>query len=44
MVIPIGPRDGTQQLTLVEKGRDGKLRERNIMPVRFTPMQGGERI
>lgn len=44
MVIPIGPRGGAQQLTLVEKGRDGKLREQDILPVRFTPMQGGERI
>jgi protein-L-isoaspartate(D-aspartate) O-methyltransferase len=44
LVIPIGPRDATQQLTLVEKGRDGKLREQSILPVRFTPMQGGERI
>jgi protein-L-isoaspartate(D-aspartate) O-methyltransferase len=44
LVIPLGPRDGTQQLTLVEKGADGKLREREILPVRFTPMQGGERI
>jgi protein-L-isoaspartate(D-aspartate) O-methyltransferase len=44
MVIPIGPRGGTQQLTLVEKAPDGKLRETRILPVRFTPMQGGERI
>jgi protein-L-isoaspartate(D-aspartate) O-methyltransferase len=44
LVIPIGPRDADQQLTLVEKSREGKLREWNILPVRFTPMQGGERI
>lgn len=44
LVIPLGPRDATQQLTLVERGRDGKLHEQSILPVRFTPMQGGERI
>jgi len=44
MVVPIGPRDGTQILTLVEKGADGRLRHTRILPVRFTPLQGGERI
>jgi protein-L-isoaspartate(D-aspartate) O-methyltransferase len=44
LVIPLGPRDATQQLTLVERSRDGTLHEEAILPVRFTPMQGGERI
>lgn len=44
MVIPLGPRRGPQALTLVEKTADGKLHERRILMVRFTPLQGGERI
>jgi protein-L-isoaspartate(D-aspartate) O-methyltransferase len=44
MVLPLGPASGAQQLTLIEKTTDGRIRQRSIMPVRFTPMQGGERI
>ena len=44
MVLPLGPRDGPQYLTVVEKAPDGSTRNTRILPVRFTPLQGGERI
>jgi protein-L-isoaspartate(D-aspartate) O-methyltransferase len=43
MVLPLGPADGPQVLTLITKDAAGKVRERRIMPVRFSPLQGGER-
>jgi protein-L-isoaspartate(D-aspartate) O-methyltransferase len=43
MVMPLGPAGGPQYLTLIVKGADGKVREQRIMPVRFSPLQGGER-
>ena len=43
MVLPLGPADGPQYLTLVTKDAEGEVRERRIMPVRFSPLQGGER-
>jgi protein-L-isoaspartate(D-aspartate) O-methyltransferase len=44
MVVPLGPRDGPQYLTVIEKTSDGGTRSTRILPVRFTPLQGGERI
>jgi protein-L-isoaspartate(D-aspartate) O-methyltransferase len=44
MVIPLGPANGPQFLTLVRKDEAGKLHEERIMPVRFSPLQGGERL
>jgi len=38
MVIPLGGKD-VQQLSVVEKGHDGSLRTREIMPVRFTLLE-----
>jgi protein-L-isoaspartate(D-aspartate) O-methyltransferase len=43
LVMPLGPAGGPQDLTLVTKGADGKISEQRIMPVRFSPLQGGER-
>jgi protein-L-isoaspartate(D-aspartate) O-methyltransferase len=43
MVMPLGPAGGPQYLTLIIKGADGKVSEQRIMPVRFSPLQGGER-
>ena len=43
MVIPLGPPEGPQFLTLVEKQADGRLKQKRHLPVRFTPFQGGER-
>jgi protein-L-isoaspartate(D-aspartate) O-methyltransferase len=43
MVLPLGPAGGPQYLTLIIKDAGGKISERRIMPVRFSPLQGGER-
>ena len=39
IVIPVGSPFRTQQLVLVEK-RDGEIRTKNLMPVRFVPFTG----
>jgi protein-L-isoaspartate(D-aspartate) O-methyltransferase len=44
MVIPLGPPDGEQWLTLVTRRADGATGEHEVLPVRFAPFQGGERI
>jgi protein-L-isoaspartate(D-aspartate) O-methyltransferase len=38
MVIPVGSPFAVQQLMLVEKGRDGKVRTRQLLPVAFVPL------
>jgi protein-L-isoaspartate(D-aspartate) O-methyltransferase len=38
MIIPVGPH-GDQELTIVEKTADGRVRERTVMAVRFVPLQ-----
>ena len=43
LVIPLGPARGSQMLTLVEKGLEGQLRRTAVLPVIFSPLQGGER-
>ena len=40
MCVPVGPRDGRQELTIVEKTRDGEMQTRDILGVRFVPMTG----
>ncbi|MFQ3595800.1 MAG: protein-L-isoaspartate(D-aspartate) O-methyltransferase [Sphingomonadaceae bacterium] len=40
MVIPVGPAGGIQRLVLVEKDKDGVVRERPVTDVRFVPMTG----
>lgn len=44
LVIPLGPAEGEQRLTLVTRRADGTTAERAVMPVRFAPFQGGDRI
>lgn len=44
LVIPLGPADGAQDLTVIRRMADGRLTQKSIMPVRFSPMQGGERL
>ncbi|HET9484806.1 MAG TPA: protein-L-isoaspartate(D-aspartate) O-methyltransferase [Xanthomonadales bacterium] len=41
MVIPVGAPFLTQTLVLVEKHADGKVRTRQLVPVRFVPLTGG---
>jgi protein-L-isoaspartate(D-aspartate) O-methyltransferase len=43
LVLPLGPLHGMQHLTVVHKSTDGSHHEERILPVRFTPFQGGER-
>lgn len=44
LVAPVGPYDQGQILKLVTKDETGRIQQRNILPVRFSPLQGGERI
>jgi protein-L-isoaspartate(D-aspartate) O-methyltransferase len=41
MVIPAGLADA-QQLILVEKDRHGRVATKEILPVRFSQLEGGE--
>jgi protein-L-isoaspartate(D-aspartate) O-methyltransferase len=43
LVAPIGSAVGEQWLTVVRRGPDGRLRMHRVLPVRFAPLQGGER-
>ena len=38
MVIPVGGSFFTQTLMLIEKQADGRVRSRQLMPVRFVPL------
>ena len=38
MVIPVGPAYATQQLKLIIKGADGRIKEERIIPVQFVPL------
>jgi len=40
MVIPVGPPFLAQHLLLVEKGADGTIRTRQVLPVSFVPLTG----
>jgi protein-L-isoaspartate(D-aspartate) O-methyltransferase len=40
MVLPVGGRYQTQQLVLVERDEQGRVRTRELMPVRFVPLTG----
>jgi protein-L-isoaspartate(D-aspartate) O-methyltransferase len=44
LVMPLGPAHGPQELTLITKGRDGGITQQRVLPVRFSPLQGGERL
>lgn len=39
LVVPVGDR--LQDLVVLDKGKDGKIRRRNVIPVRFVPMVPG---
>lgn len=41
MVIPVGTPYGTQRLVLVTKDDRGRIRTRNLLPVRFVPLVAG---
>ena len=40
LCIPLGNPFTTQNLVLIEKDKEGKIRTRNILPVRFVPLTG----
>ena len=40
LVLPIGEPGDAQTLVLVEKGADGTVTQRDVLPVRFVPMTG----
>jgi protein-L-isoaspartate(D-aspartate) O-methyltransferase len=40
MVIPVGPPLGLQHLTIVERSADGRIRTRQLFPVKFVPFTG----
>jgi protein-L-isoaspartate(D-aspartate) O-methyltransferase len=40
MVIPVGPVLGQQHLTVVERSADGRVRTRQLFPVKFVPFTG----
>lgn len=43
MVIPLNAIDGGQMLTVVHKKRDGSTKYEAVLPVLFSPLQGGDR-
>jgi protein-L-isoaspartate(D-aspartate) O-methyltransferase len=43
LVLPLGPADGVQHLTLVVRGPGDTLAVRKVLPVRFAPFQRGSR-
>jgi len=40
MILPYGSPYGFQYLVLITKDKDGNLKRKNVMPVRFVPMTG----
>ncbi|MFQ5955385.1 MAG: protein-L-isoaspartate(D-aspartate) O-methyltransferase [Kiloniellales bacterium] len=44
LVAPVGPLRDRQSLTLIEKDANGGITTTQILEVRFTPLQGGQRI
>ncbi len=40
MLIPVGDRFNVQQLVLIEKGPDQKIKTRQLLPVAFVPLTG----
>ena len=43
LVMPLGPPRGPQILTVIQKRDDGSLTKTPVLPVLFSPLQGGER-
>lgn len=44
LIMPLGPPEAEQHLTLFEKQADGRLKETRALAVRFVSMPGGDRI
>ena len=39
LIVPVGPRFNVQQLQLIEKDADGRVRTRTVSPVMFVPLR-----
>src|SRR5512138_1098819 len=39
MIVPVGPTYSVQELRLIEKDANGRLRQKNVAPVRFVPLR-----
>lgn len=44
LIAPVGLPDRGQMLTVIEKRDDGTIKSTPLIPVKFSPLQGGERI
>lgn len=44
LVLPLGSLEGRQHLTVIRKTPDGEPERRRVLPVRFSPLQGGQRL
>jgi len=44
LIAPVGFPDRGQMLTVIEKRDDGTIKSTPLIPVKFSPLQGGERI
>ncbi len=44
IVMPLGPDRGPQHLSVIDKHADGAMDGQRILTVRFSPLQGGDRI
>jgi protein-L-isoaspartate(D-aspartate) O-methyltransferase len=42
MVLPLGPRDGTQHIVKLSKNADGEIARETLIPVRFVPLLPGQ--
>jgi protein-L-isoaspartate(D-aspartate) O-methyltransferase len=40
MILPLGPQEKLQRLSIVEKKLDGEIEIRSLLPVRFVPVTG----
>jgi protein-L-isoaspartate(D-aspartate) O-methyltransferase len=40
MILPLGSPYGAQTLVLITKDKEGSVRSRELLPVRFVPMTG----
>ena len=40
LIIPVGRQGETQSLTIIEKDENGKIHERDVLPVGFVPLTG----
>ena len=44
MVMPLGPEEEGQELTVITKNSEGEVNRRAVLPVLFSPLRGGDRI